>query len=111
MKFIAAHLRKNIHDRPARRCFAHSPEDSEVYLLRRADLRDVRRDAQSLKAHAQALDMNLAFITTSTMRLKNAEDWTRDAADIISLNVERRRQGRQTEILSATRDGIDHFVR
>ena len=27
--------------------------------------------------------MNLAFITTSTMRLKNAEDWTRDAADII----------------------------
>src|SRR5262249_30751924 len=45
------------------------------------------------------------------MRLKNAEDRALNAADVITLNIKRRNQGRQAEILTAARDGIDDVVR
>src|SRR2546422_1961701 len=110
VEFVAAYLRKNIHDRAAGCRFAHAAGDREVDFLSIANIRHIKRNAQTLKAHAQALDVNLAFIPASAVRLKDAEDWALDTAYVVTLNVERRDQRRQAVILSPRRNGIDHVA-
>src|SRR5262249_12151240 len=79
-------------------------------LLSVADIRHIKRNAQSLKAHAQAFDVDLTFVTASTVGLKDAEYWALDAPHIIALHVQRWNQSRQTVILTSSRYGIDDFV-
>src|SRR5215831_7458756 len=45
MKFIAAHLWQDIHDRSARRRLAHAAGDGEVNFLRVPNIRHIKRDA------------------------------------------------------------------
>src|SRR5262249_22103191 len=88
VEFIAADLRHDIHDRAAGCRFSHAAQDRKVDLLGGPDVRNIKRDAHSLIAHAQALHMDLAFVAASGVSLKDTEDGSLNATHVIALHIE-----------------------